>query len=164
MAWATRVAKNSGGSKNPPSLKLRRAKGGEKMNLKSVLTPKGFLTVGGVILVLIGVLGYINVIGPTPQQSIFGDFWWFDNAENVAHLVLGIVALAAAYLLKDAGLQRMLVWLVAVIALLVAAYNLMGSVNLLGANLESPADLVLHLVVGVWAVLAAMSKPSAARA
>jgi hypothetical protein len=134
------------------------------MNLQSVLTPKGFLTVGGVVLVLVGVLGFIGVIGPTPEQSVFGEMWWFDNPENIAHTVLGVVALAAAYLLKDASLQRMLVWLVAVIALLVAAYNLMGSVQLLGANLESPMDLILHLVVGVWAVLAAMSKPSAAKA
>jgi hypothetical protein len=134
------------------------------MNLHSVLTPKGFLTVGGVILVLVGVLGFIGVIGPTPTQSIFGDFWYFDNAENIAHTVLGIVALLAAYVLKDAGLQRMLVWVVAVVALLVAAYNLMGSVNLLGANLQFWPDLVLHLVVGVWAVLAAMSKPSGAKA
>lgn len=134
------------------------------MDLKSVLTPKGFLTVGGVVLVLVGVLGFIGVIGPTSQQSVFGELWWFDNAENVAHTVLGVVALLAAYLLKDAGLQRMLVWLVAVIALLVAAYNLMGSVNLLGADLQSPMDLILHLVVGVWAVLAAMSKPSGAKA
>jgi len=40
----------------------------EKMNIKSVLTPQGFLTVGGVVLVLLGVLGFIGVIGPTPEQ------------------------------------------------------------------------------------------------
>jgi hypothetical protein len=131
------------------------------MNLKDVLTPHGFLVVGGVILVLVGVLGFIGVIGPTPEQSLFGQMWWFDNAENVAHTVLGVVALAAAYLMKDADLQRMLVWVVAVIALLVAAYNLMGSVQLLGANLESPMDLILHLVVGVWAVVAALNKKAA---
>jgi len=89
--------------------------------------------------------------------------WWFDNPENIAHTVLGVVALAAAYLLKDAGLQRMLVWVVAVVALLVAAYNLMGTVQLLGATLESPMDLILHLVVGAWAVVAAMSKPAVAK-
>lgn len=131
------------------------------MNMKDVLTPHGFLVVGGVVLVLLGVLGFIGVIGPTPEQSLFGQLWWFDNAENVAHTVLGVVALAAAYLMKDASLHRMLVWFVAVIALLVAAYNLMGSVQLLGANLESPMDLVLHLVVGVWAVAAALNKKAA---
>ncbi|MEK7605537.1 MAG: DUF4383 domain-containing protein [Patescibacteria group bacterium] len=127
------------------------------MDFKNILTPRGFLTVGGVILVLVGVLGMVGVIGPTPDKSLFGAFWWFDSAENVAHLVLGIVALAAVYLIKDAGVHKLLVILVGLLGLVVGLYNLMGdNTMLLGASLESPADLVLHLAIGVWGLYAGL--------
>ena len=117
----------------------------------NLFTPKGFLQVGGAVLLVVGLLGYF-IIGPTPQQSIFGEFWWFDNPENIAHTVLGIVGLIAAYTL-GASMQKNLVALLGVVALLVGLYNFVGT-ELLGANLENPADLVLHLVVGVWALYA----------
>lgn len=126
------------------------------MDLKNVLTPKGFLSLGGVVLVLVGVLGYVGVIGPTPDQSLFGTFWWFDNAENLAHTVLGVVALLAVYMVKDAGIHKFLALAVGALALVVGLYNLMGEVMVLGANLESPADTVLHLVVGVWGLWAGL--------
>ncbi len=122
-----------------------------------MFTPKGFLTYGGAILVLVGLLGMFGIlIGPTPEQSIFGATWWFDNAENWAHLVLGIVGIAAAFVFP-ASLQRMLVLLLGIVGILVAAYNLV-STSLLGANLESPADLILHAVVGAWALYAYTKK------
>ena len=118
-----------------------------------MFTPKGFLTYGGAILVLVGLLGMFGIlIGPTPEQSIFGSAWWFDNAENWAHLVLGVVGIAAAFVFP-AGLQRMLVLLLGIVGILVAVYNVF-STSLLGANLESPADLILHAVVGAWALYA----------
>ena len=103
------------------------------------------------MLIVVGVLGFLGVIGPTPGQSLFGSFWWFDPAENVAHTVLGVAALVAAYTFR-ALWQRYLVMVVGALALVVGLYNLMGEVVLLGANLESPADLVLHLAVGAWAL------------
>lgn len=119
----------------------------------NLFTPKGFLQVGGVVLLVVGLAGYF-IIGPTPQQSIFSEFWWFDNAENVAHTVLGIVGLAAAYTLS-ASMQKNLVMLLGVVAVLVGLYNFV-SPSLLGANLETPADLLLHLVIGAWALYAAL--------
>lgn len=124
------------------------------MNL-NLFTPKGFLQVGGAVLLVVGLAGYV-IIGPTAQNSVFGEFWWFDNAENVAHTVLGIVALIAAYSLS-ASMQKNLVVVVGVVGLLVGLYNFMGT-ELLGANLESPADLVLHLVIGAWALYAVYGK------
>lgn len=125
-----------------------------------IFTPKGFLQVGGAILLLVGILGYVGVIGPTPDSSLFGEFWYFDNAENIAHTVLGIVALAAAFLLKDAGMQKTLVMIVGVIALLVGIYGFITT-SLLGATLQNPADNILHLVIGAWALAASMKKGDA---
>jgi hypothetical protein len=120
-----------------------------------ILSPKGFLKVGGLVLVLVAVLGYVGVIGPTSEQSLFGSFWYFDNAENVAHLVLGVVALAAAHLV-GASMQKTLVIVVGVVAVLAGLYSMLVSTMLLGAGLQNPADTVLHLVVGAWALWAAM--------
>jgi len=125
--------------------------------MSNVLTPRGFLQVGGIVLVLVAILGYVGVIGPAPEDSIFGAAWYFDNAENIAHLVLGIVALIAAYAL-NAGLQKTLVVIVGVIGLLVGLYSLFGSTSLLGAYLENPADSILHLAIGAWALWAGLKK------
>lgn len=126
------------------------------------LTPKGFLMAGGIILVAVAVLGYLGLIGPTPEQSLFGPLWYFTDLENAVHLLFGIVALAAYYLLKDANLTKLLVILVGVVAALAVVVGFMvGSdpypnVSLVGlpGNLENPMDIVLHIVVAVWAFYA----------
>ncbi len=119
------------------------------------MNSKQFLILGGIVLVLIAVLGMIGVIGPTSNQSMFGVAWWFDSAENWAHLVLGVVALIAAFALPSA-IQKPLVIAVGLLALIVGLYSAFYSTMLLGANLESPADTILHLGVGLWALIAAM--------
>ncbi len=123
------------------------------------MNPKQFLQIGGVVLLLVGLLGFFGLIGPTSDASIFGSAWWFDNGENWAHTILGIVALIAAGALKNAMQQKNLVILVGVLGIFFAVYNVF-STSFLGANLESPADLILHLAVGVWALWAAMRKPA----
>ena len=66
------------------------------------------------------------------------------------------LALIALYTIS-ASAQRSLVIVVGIVALLVGLYNFV-SPTLLGANLESPMDLLLHLVVGAWALWAAFGK------
>lgn len=126
------------------------------------MNPKQFLVVGGAVLILVALLGFFGVIGPTTDKSLFGETWVFTQPENWAHLVLGVVALLAAFVLP-AMAQKWLVVLVGVLALVVGVWgftvaekpfpNFLG-----GANLENVADNVLHLVVGVWALLASMGK------
>lgn len=116
------------------------------------MTPRTFLIVGGVILVLVGILGMVGVIGPTAEDSLFGDTWWFDNGENWAHTGLGVVGLIAAFLFP-AGAQRALVLILAVTGIAVGLYSLFKA-DFLGANLENPADTILHIVIGLWAFLA----------
>ncbi len=118
-----------------------------------------FLKFGGMILVIVGVLGFF-LIGPTADQSIFGESWWFDSGENWAHLVLGIVALAIAYGVKDMNIQK---WITVVVGALALIAGISGffSPNFLGSNLENPADNILHLIVGIWALWAGLKKPAA---
>lgn len=120
------------------------------------MNSKQFLQIGGALLVLVGILGMINVIGPTPDKSIFGDSWWFDRGENWAHLLLGIVGLIASFTFP-ASAQRSLVMLLGIIGVVVGLYSIFTQ-KLLGSNLENPADTILHIVLGAWALWASMGK------
>ena len=121
------------------------------------MNPKQFLIIGGAVLILVGVLGFAGIIGPTPSASMFGPTWWFDNPENYAHLILGIVGVIAAFVFP-ASLQKPLVLLLGVLGLFFAVYSGFVNTQFLGANLENPADTVLHLAVGIWALFAGMQK------
>jgi hypothetical protein len=137
--------------------------------MKNPLTPRGFLQVGGVVLILVGILSYLPFTN-SPTTSIFGRYWWFDSTEGVVHILLGVVAIAASYVL-NADLARWLAILVGIVALLFAILGLFldqsgtTTMNIGPANLESPMDTILHLVVAVWALYASfVTKPEMAKA
>ena len=121
------------------------------------MNPKQFLVIGGIILLLVGILGFVGILGPTASDSIFGATWYFDNAENWAHAVLGIVALLAAFVLPM-NMHKPLVIAVGILALLFGVYSLFGSRMIFGANLENPMDTILHLAIGILALWASMQK------
>ena len=130
------------------------------------MNPKQFLLIGGIVLLALGIIGFLGVFSDT--KSAF----YLDTGENVAHTALGIIAIAAAYLLPDENLQKWLVVVVGVVALFFGVYGFIvagnAPPNTFGvSNLESPADDILHLVVGIWALAAAflggrMSMPAKA--
>ena len=127
------------------------------------MNPKQFLQIGGAILLVLGLIGYAGVFSD-PKS-----FFYLTAGENLAHTVLGVVALAASRLLKDAMAQKWLVALVGATALFFGLYTLAVQGNPVPntwgvANLESPADLVLHVVVGLWAFYAAFVGRTAAPA
>lgn len=126
--------------------------------------PKLFLTVGGAVLLLLGIVGYLNVF----TEAKYANFW-LDNGENVAHTFLGAVALAAVFVPRLntalAPYYRGIVGLVGVIALFFGVYGFLQPAgsgmhpNTFGiSNLENPADNLLHLVVGVAAFAAVYMK------
>ena len=121
--------------------------------------PRLFLIYGGAVLLLLGIVGYLGVF-TEPNTPGF----WLDSGENLAHTFLGIVALAAVFVpgLNTAlkPYYRAIVALVGVIALFFAVYGFLNASgaepNTFGvANLENPADNLLHLVVGIVALVAA---------
>jgi uncharacterized membrane protein HdeD (DUF308 family) len=123
------------------------------------LYPRLFLIYGGAVLLLLGIVGYLGVF-TEPNTPGF----WLDGGENLAHTFLGIVALAAVFVpgLNTAlkPYYRAIVALVGVIALFFAVYGFLNASgaepNTFGvANLENPADNLLHLVVGIVALAAA---------
>lgn len=134
------------------------------MNYREMLfTPKGFLMIGGVVLLLLGLVGFFALKDPSLS------FFWLDNSENYAHLALGVVALAAVYVpglnTALAPYYRWIVILVGLIALFFGVYGFIlpagspAAPNTFGlANLEL-GDNLLHLVVAAWAFAAAFWAP-----
>lgn len=133
-------------------------KGG--VSLSVFLTSTGFLRYGGVVLLVVGIVGYLGVFNSF-------EFFSLDTGENVAHTVLGIVGIAVGFGLKNAGLHRLLTIALLATAAFFTIWGLLlpsggalsngafATPNFYGlANLENPADSILHLVVAAWAGLA----------
>ena len=117
------------------------------------MNPKAFLKWGGLVLLVLGVLGFV-----WPDPQLYPTFY-LDDAENWAHLILGLVALAAASWMTSRQSQKWLVGLVGLIALYFGVWGFVVSggqePNYAGvANLET-LDNIVHLVVAVWALWAA---------
>ena len=122
------------------------------------LTPRGFLQWGGIVLTLLGIVGFIGIF----SQSAFPSFY-LDTGENVAHLGLGVIALAALYVPGlNSALAPYYKWIVALVGAISAFFAIYGFLqsgapapNTFGYNLENPLDNLLHVVVAVWAFWAA---------
>lgn len=129
------------------------------MNARELLlTPRGFLISGGAVLLVLGILGFFVLNNPTLS------FFWLDTSENVAHIALGAVALAAVYVpgLNDTlrPYYRWIVILVGIIALFFGVYGFIVTGDASGKNTFGLSNLelgdnLLHLVVAVWAFAAA---------
>lgn len=142
------------------------------MNWREMLfTPRGFLMVGGVVLLVLGLIGFV-ILNGSPEKSLLGSFFWLDNSENFAHVVLGAVALAAVYVPGlNTTLEPYYKWIVILVGLIALFFGVYGFVvpagsvatpNTFGlANLEL-GDNLLHLVVAAWAFLAAFWTPQRA--
>ncbi len=128
--------------------------------------PTLFLKVGGGVLLVLGIVGYIGVFNNV-------SFFNLDAGENLAHTVLGIVALGFGFFVKDQNITKWLVVIVGAVGIItgvggffLANGDFMGGhfahPNFFGlANLENPADNLLHLVVGIVALLAVyMNRPA----
>ena len=129
------------------------------MTVREFFTPRMFLIVGGAVLLLLGIVGFLGIFSKTSTPA-----FWLDSGENFAHVGLGVIALAAVYVpgLNDIlrPYYRWIVILVGLLALFFAVYGVLvgnnAEPNTFGlANLENPADNLLHLVVALWAFLSA---------
>lgn len=113
---------------------------------------RNFLLYCGVFLVLLGILGYIGITGPSIEKSIFGQRWWFDNPENLVHFVIGVVSLVSIYTVSS-KMQRNLVFFIGVFATTAVFYNMRGKGIFFGSTLEYPTDLLLNACIAVWAII-----------
>ena len=127
--------------------------------MSGFFTPRMFLIVGGAVLLLLGIVGFLNIFTEEAYPA-----FWLDGGENVAHTVLGVVALAAVFVpgLNSAlaPYYRPIVILVGLIALFFGVYGFVVAADTSGANTFGLANLefadnILHLVVAAWAFASA---------
>ena len=132
--------------------------------MASIFSPKGFLTYGGAVLLLLGIVGYAGIFS---QSSV--PAFYLDAGENIAHAALGIIALAIVFVPGLNGMfapyYRPIVILLGIVALFFVVYGFAvggnAAPNTFGvSNLESPADDILHLVVAAWAFYASWRSPA----
>lgn len=125
------------------------------MTAREFFTPRMFLIVGGIVLLALGIVGFLGIFTKASTPAFV-----LTTGENVAHVALGVIALAAVYVpgLREAlaPYYRWIVILVGIIALFFGVYGFLvannAEPNTFGlANLENPADNLLHLFVAVWA-------------
>ncbi len=135
--------------------------------MASFFSPKGFLTYGGAVLLLLGIVGYLGIFSQSAVPSFY-----LDSGENIAHTALGIIALAIVFVpglnTMFAPYYRPIVILLGIVALFFAIYGFAvggnAAPNTFGvSNLESPLDDILHLVVAAYAFYAAW-RPQASMA
>ena len=125
------------------------------------MNPKQFLLVGGIVLLALGLLGYAT--GGNATAGPLGTTLWLTDGENIAHVVLGVVALIAAYAL-GASARKGLTIIVGLVALYFGVVGFtLGPTSFPGLNYSGVANLetldnLIHIVVAVWAFWAASRK------
>jgi hypothetical protein len=120
------------------------------------MNSKQFLILGGLILAILGILGLRGVLGPTTADSIFNTGWWFNPAESWAHLLAGLVALFSVFMLPRKT-HRWIAITIGIIGVFFGLYNFV-STSFGSVLLEFPADLIVHLVIGMWGLWAAFNR------
>jgi Domain of unknown function (DUF4383) len=104
---------------------------------------KTFAMVLGVVMLLLGILGYVL----NPTGGLLLGVFAVNDAHNVIHLVTGIAGLAAAFM----GWARLFCQLFGVVYLLVAVLGFVATDSsgmLLGMVHNNMADNLLHLIIG----------------
>jgi hypothetical protein len=128
------------------------------MRFSEVLTPKAVLVYGGALLLLLGLAGFAGV------ASVENTTFYFDQVENWAHLVVGLIALAVVFVPGISTALRPYLGrfasLLGIVALFFAVYGFYVGPNpppnVVGvSNLESPIDDLLNLALAAWALVAA---------
>ena len=122
-----------------------------------------FLLIVGTALNVISIFGFSGAIGPTPEESIFGEIWHFGTGENVIHVLLGTGMLLGASLLSHSA-KRISVMAIGILGILFGLYSAIGTVPkgvvIYNVGLENPTDTLLHLAIGIFALWASLRKPS----
>jgi hypothetical protein len=134
------------------------------MSISSVFTPRGFLTWGGAMLLLLGVLGYLGVLSRSTTPQL-----WLDDTEKVVLTVLGVGSLAITIIPGISSVfqpfHRWIVVLLGLAALFFAVYGFYVAGDTSGrntfgvANLESPVEVLLFLAIAGWALVAGWGTP-----
>ena len=121
------------------------------------MTLKNIAMIFGIVLVLVGVLGWIPALSPGGKLLGLFDV---NSAHNLVHLVTGIVAIVASMASESAS--RLFFRIFGIVYALVAVLGFYyGDQPLLGIVSSNAADSALHVVIAVVALYLGFGMKSA---
>ena len=113
------------------------------------MTAKNAAIVLGIILVLVGLLGFFN----NPVLGVFA----VNPVHNVAHIVTGLVLLAGAYSSLGSSLALKIIGVVYAILAIIGFFMVMDGM-MLGMAMND-ADKWLHVVLAIVILIAGFALP-----
>jgi len=114
---------------------------------------KRALIFAGTTFILIALFGFFEVLGPGAKNSIFGQGWWLDNAENGSHLIFGLAFLTSAFF-APASYRKWLAWTFGVALVVFSIYSIV-TYHVVHVNVEAPVEEVIYFALGdliLWGV------------
>ena len=123
------------------------------------MNPKRFLTIGGLILVTIGILDVVHLLGKISSASLFNPPYWI----SWFHLTLGVLILLVSFS-RSAKLQTWVTLFPAVVATTIGLLGLLfgswAASHYNNPQLADPSDHFAHLAVGLMALWAWWNRPT----
>jgi hypothetical protein len=117
-----------------------------------MLNTQRFLRYSGWFFLVLTFISYIG-LGPTPSDSLFGQAFYLDAGENIAHLLLGVAALLVLRFTKTDRWLRIWSGIFGVLLLIAAVVGFLNqsavAPNVGLANFEL-TDNLIHLVGALW--------------
>lgn len=117
----------------------------------SARTSRNFLIAVGYILIILGILGFIRVLGPSPDKSIFGSFFWMDSRLNLLFIVTGVISFFTAYVFADTMIN-FLAFGIGTVAFFVGLYGLLWASRIFTLPLAGPIGNLIILIIGIWGI------------
>lgn len=115
------------------------------------MTPKLFLRIAGLALIIIGILGLVGLFGRISSASFFHPPYWI----NWVHLCLGVVVLAVS-VWGNAKWQVRFTLVATILGLTLGVTGLLfgswAAQRFDIPELADPSDHVAHLMVGLFAL------------
>ncbi len=114
------------------------------------ITSKSFLVWGGWTILILGILGFIF-------PNIGGSYLSFNDVENWAHTLLGVLSLAIGYGIKDNRILKSVTIIFGLVGLIIGIWGFVVAGNpspnfYSVVNLENPIDNIINLGLAVWAL------------
>ena len=123
----------------------------KEMNTKT--TNQKLLLYSGIIFLALGILGN-SILGPSVYSSILGDFFWLNQTENYAHLIVGLILLVSFFKLRNPLHIKLLIIFIGALSLLVSILGFLRVEFItpyIGQTWErNPSDSIMHLVLSFW--------------
>jgi hypothetical protein len=110
------------------------------------MNSKRALILAAAVFILMAALGFFDILGPGSKNSLLGQAWWLDNAENGSHLIFGLIFLACSFL-AAAPYRNKLAWAFGAVLVVFSIYSI-TTAHILHVNLEEPVEEVIYFTLG----------------